>query len=69
MTAEVIEVPHDQAPWGAKGVGETGVFSPAPAIANALFDAVGVRILEMPLTPERVMRAIREAEKRPLEKE
>jgi CO/xanthine dehydrogenase Mo-binding subunit len=69
MTAELVEIPHDQAPWGAKGVGETGVFSPAPAIANALFDAVGVRILEMPLTPERVLRALREAEKRPLEKD
>jgi CO/xanthine dehydrogenase Mo-binding subunit len=38
----------------------------SPAIANALDDAVGVRILEMPLTPEKVLRAIREKQERPL---
>ncbi len=69
LTADLIEVPHEQGPFGAKGVGETGVFSPAPAIANALCDAIGVRMMEMPLTPERVLRAIREAENRPLENE
>jgi CO/xanthine dehydrogenase Mo-binding subunit len=42
------------------------MFSVSPAIANALYDAVGVRIMELPLTPERVLRAIREAENRPL---
>jgi len=41
----------------------------SPAIANALFDAVGVRIMELPLTPEKVLRAIRKAENRPLENE
>ena len=66
VTAELIEVPHQRGPFGAKGMGETGTFAVSPAIANALYDAVGVRILEMPLTPERVLRAIRENEHRPL---
>ena len=44
----------------------SGVFSPSPAIANALYDAVGVIVSDLPLTPERVLRAIREAENRPL---
>lgn len=67
--AEFIEVPHPRGPFGAKGMGETGTFAVSPAIGNALYDAVGVRILEMPLTPEKVLRAIREAEGRPLESE
>ena len=67
ITADLIEVAHTDGPFGAKGVGETGVFSVAPAIANALFDATGVRAMDLPLTPEKVLRAIREAENRPLE--
>jgi CO/xanthine dehydrogenase Mo-binding subunit len=66
MMAELIEVPHQRGPFGAKGMGETGTFAVSPAIANALYDAVGVRVLEMPLTPERVLRAIRQNEHRPL---
>ena len=66
LSAAFVEVPHRHGPYGAKGVGETGVFSPSPAIANALYDAVGVIVSDLPLTPERVLRAIREAENRPL---
>jgi CO/xanthine dehydrogenase Mo-binding subunit len=66
IMAEFIEVPHQRGPFGAKGMGETGTFAVSPAIANALYDAVGVRVLEMPLTPEKVLRAIREADHRPL---
>jgi CO/xanthine dehydrogenase Mo-binding subunit len=66
LTADYVEIPHRNGPYGAKGVGETGVFSPSPAIANALYDAVGVLVMDLPLTPERVFRAIREAENRPL---
>jgi CO/xanthine dehydrogenase Mo-binding subunit len=68
LTGSFIEIPHREGPFGAKGVGETGIFSPAPAIANALYDATGVILYEMPFTPERVLRALREAEGRPLEK-
>jgi CO/xanthine dehydrogenase Mo-binding subunit len=66
IMAELIEVPHQRGPFGAKGMGETGTFAVSPAIANALYDAVGVRILEMPLTPEKVLRAIRKNQHRPL---
>jgi CO/xanthine dehydrogenase Mo-binding subunit len=69
LIAEFIERPHEHGPFGAKGVGETGTFAVSPAIANAVFDAIGVRIMEMPLTPERVLRAIREHENRPLGRE
>ncbi len=66
ICGDFVDVPHRQGPFGAKGVGETGIFSPGPAIANALYDATGVLITDLPLTPERVLRAIREAERRPL---
>jgi CO/xanthine dehydrogenase Mo-binding subunit len=66
VEAELIEEPHPNAPYGAKGVGESGAFAVTPAIANALFDATGVRVREMPLTPERVLRAIRAAAGAPL---
>ena len=66
ISAGYVEEPHRHGPYGAKGVGETGVFSPSPAIANALYDALGVIVHDLPLTPERVLRAIREADNRPL---
>jgi len=47
-------------PFGAKGVGEPSVCSIAPAIANAVCDAVGVRVYDLPLTPEKIVRAIKE---------
>ncbi len=54
-------------PFGAKGVGEVATFCVAPAIANAIDDAVGVRLTELPLDPEAVYRALRAQAGRPLE--
>jgi CO/xanthine dehydrogenase Mo-binding subunit len=56
----VVEVPHESGPFGAKGAGETGALTVAPAIANAIEDAVGVRIRDLPITPERILRALSE---------
>jgi CO/xanthine dehydrogenase Mo-binding subunit len=56
----VVEVPHESGPFGAKGAGETGALTVAPAIANAIFEAVGARIRDLPLTPERIFRAMAE---------
>lgn len=50
-------------PFGAKGVGESGVFGVAPAIANAVRRATGVEIRDLPLTPEKVWRALKQAGK------
>ena len=47
-------------PFGAKAVAEIPINGPAPAIANAVFHATGARIRELPLTPDRVLRALRE---------
>jgi CO/xanthine dehydrogenase Mo-binding subunit len=54
----VLEMPSSNGPYGVKGVGEMTANSPIPAIANAVYDAIGVRIDELPITPEAVLRAL-----------
>ena len=53
-----LERPSDNGPFGAKGIGEMTANAPIPAIANAVFDAVGVRLTQMPFTPEAVLRGL-----------
>jgi CO/xanthine dehydrogenase Mo-binding subunit len=50
-------------PYGAKGVGEPPIVPTAAAVANAIYDAIGVRVTSLPLTPEKVLKAIREQKK------
>jgi CO/xanthine dehydrogenase Mo-binding subunit len=57
--AEAVDATQTNGPYGAKGVGESGTFGVSPAIANAIEDAVGVRITELPITAEAVYRALR----------
>jgi CO/xanthine dehydrogenase Mo-binding subunit len=59
MHNELVRLNQRNAPFGAKGLGETGSFCVAPAVANALDDAVGVRLFDLPLTPEAVLHALR----------
>jgi CO/xanthine dehydrogenase Mo-binding subunit len=56
----LVEVPSGLGPYGAKGVGEPPVVPVAATIANALYDAVGVHVTEIPVTPERMYRALHE---------
>ena len=55
----LINVPSDDGPFGARAVAEPPGFGPPAAIANAIYDAVGVRITELPFTAERVLAAIK----------
>jgi CO/xanthine dehydrogenase Mo-binding subunit len=55
----LIQDPDPNGPFGAKEVGQGPLLPVAPAIANAVYDAVGVRIDEVPITPEKVLRAIK----------
>ncbi|HEY9214396.1 MAG TPA: xanthine dehydrogenase family protein molybdopterin-binding subunit [Ancylobacter sp.] len=57
----IVEADQTTGPYGAKGVGESSTFGVSPAIANAIHDAVGVRLTALPLTPETVFRAIQAA--------
>ena len=59
ITPLLVEVPSELGPFGAKGVGEPPVVPVAAAIANAIRDAVGVRMEQIPMTPERVFAAMR----------
>ena len=61
ITTLLVEVPSALGPFGAKGVGEPPVVPVAAAIANAIRDAVGVRMTELPMTPERVFTSMRAA--------
>jgi len=56
----LVENGDGPGPYGAKGIGESGLIPTAPAVANAIARAVGVRITDLPMTPERVWRAIRD---------
>jgi probable selenate reductase molybdenum-binding subunit len=59
---QFIENADPYGPLGAKGIGEIGTNCTAPAVANAIAHATGVRLRQLPMTPERVWRALREAE-------
>ncbi|MBW2613649.1 MAG: xanthine dehydrogenase family protein molybdopterin-binding subunit [Deltaproteobacteria bacterium] len=63
VEAVVVEKGDADGPYGAKGIGEPGLVPTAPAIANAIYDAIGVRITELPITPERVLDAIKAQER------
>jgi CO/xanthine dehydrogenase Mo-binding subunit len=66
MVNEAIDAYQHNGPFGAKGAGESATMCLSPAIANAIDDAVGVRLFELPFTPEAVLRALREKEGKPL---
>ncbi|GAG50166.1 unnamed protein product, partial [marine sediment metagenome] len=56
----IIETDDPAGPFGAKGMAEPACIPTAPAIANAVYDAVGVRIKDLPITPEKVLKALKE---------
>ncbi|GCE49437.1 CO/xanthine dehydrogenase Mo-binding subunit [Thermosporothrix hazakensis] len=58
ITPLLVEVPSGRGPFGAKGVGEPPVVPVAAAVANAIYDAVGARLEQIPMTPERVFTAM-----------
>jgi CO/xanthine dehydrogenase Mo-binding subunit len=68
ITLESVFVEGDQhgGPFGAKGIGESGSFGVAPAVANAIDDAVGVRLTSLPMTAESVLRALHAKQGQPL---
>ena len=69
MENETVAAWQSNGPFGAKGVGELATFGVSPAIANAVDDAVGVRLTELPLTAEVIFRALRDKAGNPLKDE
>ncbi|WP_138469343.1 xanthine dehydrogenase family protein molybdopterin-binding subunit [Poseidonocella sp. HB161398] len=61
IDTQIVEVPNPGHPFGVRGVGETGITPPLPAIANAIEAAAGVRMRSLPMSPPKVLAAIRAA--------
>jgi CO/xanthine dehydrogenase Mo-binding subunit len=61
----LVEHPHPDGPFGAKGMAETTNVAVPPAIGNAIFDAVGVRIRSLPITPDKLLDALRRKARSP----
>jgi carbon-monoxide dehydrogenase large subunit len=61
MKSIIVEVPQEDGPWGARGIGEHSMVATLPAIANAIYDAIGVRFDGPPFTAEKVYLAMLDA--------
>jgi CO/xanthine dehydrogenase Mo-binding subunit len=62
VTSVIVEDPDPIGPLGVKGIGEPAMVPTIPAVMNAIYDAVGVRITDLPATPEKVLEAIKRKE-------
>ncbi len=62
IDTQIIEVPNPSHPYGVRGVGETPIVAPLAAAANAVRDAIGIRINDLPLSPPRILAALENAE-------
>ena len=58
IDTEIVEVPNPGHPYGVRGVGETSICPPLAAIANAVSNAAGVRLTELPMSPPRILKAL-----------
>lgn len=59
ILSQFVEIPDPNGPFGAKGLGEITLVPTAAAIANAIYDAAGIRLKELPFTPEKVLKALK----------
>ena len=56
--ASMLENADGPGPFGSKGMAQTSIVTVAPALGNAIFDAVGARVRSLPITPEKILRAL-----------
>jgi len=63
----LIETDDPEGPFGAKGMGEASLLPTSAAIANAIYDAVGIRLKTLPFTPQKVLQALHELFQQPSE--
>lgn len=62
ITALIVEKPDPNGPYGAKEAGEGPLHSAIPAVANAIYDAVGIRLFSLPFSPEKILQALKAKE-------
>lgn len=60
VKSSIVSAPHKDGPFGAKGMGEGAMMPTPPAIANAIYDVTGVMMMSIPITPEKLLKALRE---------
>jgi CO/xanthine dehydrogenase Mo-binding subunit len=60
FVTRLVENEDCEGPFGSKGIGEPATIATAPAITNAIYDAIGVRIYHLPITPEKILKALKE---------
>ncbi len=63
FVTRLVENEDCEGPFGSKGIGEPATIDTAPAIANAIYDAIGVRICHLPITPEKILKALKKNRK------
>jgi len=69
FVTRLVENEDSGGPFGAKGIGEPATIATAPAIANAVYDAIGVRIFDLPITPEKILKALKYKRNKQVKKE
>ncbi len=60
VTPIIVEEPHSEGPYGAKGLGELALAATSACLSNAIFDGTGLRLNQLPISAERVLAAVRE---------
>jgi CO/xanthine dehydrogenase Mo-binding subunit len=68
MEVKFLGVPQEDAPFGAKGIGELTMIPWPAAVANAIYDAIGIQMDELPMSPDRIIAAVRKQRPDLLEK-
>jgi CO/xanthine dehydrogenase Mo-binding subunit len=63
IDTQILEIPNPNHPYGVRGVGETSIVPPLAAIGNAVSNAVGVRLTHVPMSPPRILKALKETNK------
>jgi len=59
IQSNILEISYEEGPFGAKGCGEAPITATAPAISNAIFNALGIRFRSLPITGERIVSALK----------